>query len=451
MQSADSTSNAAAAAPAPAVRMTLEAAIAQAQSMQRQEKLDVAESIYLEILAQLPDEPNALNFLGILRHQQQRPGEAIALLQRATELVPEAAGPWLNLGNVLLESDRYEPAAQALARALQLDPGSAAVHNNLGVALMRAGQLDPAEQAFQEGLVLEPERADLHYNYARMLYLADRKRESIAHSIQALDIDPAQPESRQLLSLAYHVLGDKEKAAETLHAWKKLDPANPQVDHLLAVVGASEVPARASDHYVAHVFDGFAASFDRKLALLGYRAPQLCAELLAGFADRLPAAPTILDAGCGTGLCGPLLRPLAARLIGVDLSANMLDRARRRAIYDELERAELTAFLERSPRAFDVILSADTLCYFGALEGFVAAARLALRENGILIFSLEAMPDDARDFTLHIHGRYSHSGRYVERVLSEHGMQLQARRTDVLRREMDEPVDGWLIAATRAA
>ena len=44
----------------------------------------------------------------------------------------------------------------------------------------------------------------------------------------------------------------------------------------------------------------------------------------------LPSAsrPRILDAGCGTGLCGPLLRPLAARLVGVDLSEKMVELAR---------------------------------------------------------------------------------------------------------------------------
>jgi predicted TPR repeat methyltransferase len=50
-----------------------------------------------------------------------------------------------------------------------------------------------------------------------------------------------------------------------------------------------------------------------------------------------------LDAGCGTGLCGPLLRPYASELTGVDLSAGMLDRARPRQVYDHLEKGELSA------------------------------------------------------------------------------------------------------------
>ena len=37
----------------------------------------------------------------------------------------------------------------------------------------------------------------------------------------------------------------------------------------------------------------------------------------------------VLDAGCGTGLCGPLVAPYARRLVGVDLSEAMLARPAR--------------------------------------------------------------------------------------------------------------------------
>ena len=55
----------------------------------------------------------------------------------------------------------------------------------------------------------------------------------------------------------------------------------------------------------------------------------------------------MLDAGCGTGLCGPLIAPYARRLVGVDLSERMLAQARARDVYDELVKGELTAYLGR--------------------------------------------------------------------------------------------------------
>jgi SAM-dependent methyltransferase len=149
------------------------------------------------------------------------------------------------------------------------------------------------------------------------------------------------------------------------------------------------VPARASDAYVTSTFDAFAESFDAKLGKLQYRAPQLVADALARCAGEHCGHLVALDAGCGTGLCGPLIAPWVAHLTGVDLSAGMIERARGRGVYDELERAELTAYLERHPASFDLIVSADTLVYFGPLEQVLAAAAGALRPGGLLIFTAE--------------------------------------------------------------
>ena len=97
----------------------------------------------------------------------------------------------------------------------------------------------------------------------------------------------------------------------------------------------------------------------------------------------------MLDAGCGTGLCGPLLVPYARRLIGVDLSEGMLALAKEKHVYDALIKGELTDHMRAQPAAFDVIVSADTLVYFGDLESVVGAAAGALRPNGLFIFTLE--------------------------------------------------------------
>ena len=97
----------------------------------------------------------------------------------------------------------------------------------------------------------------------------------------------------------------------------------------------------------------------------------------------------------------------------------MLEKAALTCAYDVLERAELTAWLAARPGAFDVVLSADTLCYFGALEAFAEAAFAALSPGGLLVFSVEALPqDEALDYRLQPNGRYAHSGAYVEEALA---------------------------------
>jgi predicted TPR repeat methyltransferase len=215
---------------------------------------------------------------------------------------------------------------------------------------------------------------------------------------------------------------------------------------MFAAMTGEHVPERAGDEYIARLFDSFSGSFDAQLRSLEYRAPELlCAAVLG----ELPAGQTqvVLDAGCGTGLCGPLLRSAARRLLGVDLSAGMIARARERGVYDELHVAELTAFIAAQPRTFDVIISADTLVYFGALEAVAAAAATSLRDRGLLGFTVERRDAGDAPYQLEPHGRYSHRPQYVSTVLREAGFELLEERHVVLRKETGKDVAGLLVVA----
>jgi len=157
----------------------------------------------------------------------------------------------------------------------------------------------------------------------------------------------------------------------------------------------------------------------------------------------------VLDAGCGTGLCGPLLVPYARRLVGVDLSEGMLALAKAKHVYDALIQRELTDHLRDHPAAFDVIVSADTLVYFGDLGSVIAAAAGALRPNGLFIFTLEhAVGVSDINWRLELHGRYSHARPYVERVLTVAGLQPWITPAE-LRMESGAPVAGLVIRGAK--
>jgi predicted TPR repeat methyltransferase len=233
---------------------------------------------------------------------------------------------------------------------------------------------------------------------------------------------------------------------------------------MAAATSQENVPARAADDYVRDLFDSSAKSFDADLAKLNYRAPELVAFALAReaverrhsadaavTAHARKAIDTVLDAGCGTGLCGPLLRPNCSRLIGVDLSPQMIERATVRGCYDELVVAELSEFMRARAGAFDVIVCADTLVYFGALEEPLSAAREALRVRGLLVFTLESLDTGSiADFRLEDHGRYAHGEPYIRAALAASDFELVSYSHSCLREERDQPVDGVIVAARRA-
>jgi predicted TPR repeat methyltransferase len=201
---------------------------------------------------------------------------------------------------------------------------------------------------------------------------------------------------------------------------------------------------------VQQIFDGFAASFDSKLAALGYRAPQLVVQALHAAVGEPKALLDICDAGVGTGLCGPGLRPYARTLAGCDLSVGMLTRAKALKVYEMLHQAELTHYLDTQPGAFDAVVSADTLCYFGAIEGAMRAAWRSLRAGGWLVFTVEALPESAsQPHLLQANGRYAHTRAYLEQALGAAGFAALSIVPDTLRLEGGEPVAGWVVSALK--
>jgi predicted TPR repeat methyltransferase len=136
---------------------------------------------------------------------------------------------------------------------------------------------------------------------------------------------------------------------------------------------------------------------------------------------------------------GPLLRPVARRLVGVDLSPKMLEQARRRGTYDALVCDELLAFMRRSEGDFDLVVAADVLIYFGDLVPVWEAARRALRPGGLLAVGTESAADGG--YQLLPSGRFAHNLGYV-RATSAAGFQEQACVETTLRQEAGAPVRG---------
>ncbi len=437
------------------VEIRVEDAILGAQHLQRTGKLADAESIYNAILTAFPDEPNTLHFLGILRHQQGRNDEAVALIRRAAEGLPGDSGPWVNLGNVLLEAERFDDAVDAYKQASEFAPDNALIYSNLGLLHSRRNFFDLAEAAYQHALKIAPNAEYVLHNFARLMQRQGRYEEAVAYGMKTLATNPNDPKARRVLCMSHALLGDMEAARGVVREWLAFDPGNPQATHLLAAVGGSVAPARASDAYVAAEFDSFSKSFDAKLELLGYRAPELVTDALTRAIAPAASAGDILDAGCGTGLCAPRLRPLTSRLDGVDLSQGMLDKAHARGGYDSLVKAELTEYIAAHPAHWHTIVSADTLCYFGDLAPVFHAAHAALRAGGWLVFSLEAAeaakPGEITEsgFRINYHGRYTHTRTYVEACLRSAGLTPHSTESAVLRMEVLRPVQGWVVVARK--
>ena len=407
--------------------------------------LAAAETAYAAHLAIAPDDPDALHFLGVLRHQQHRTDEAIKLIRRALDTAPRYVDASSNLGNLYKESGRLDEAEQAYRCAIAIDRSHVASWNNLGVVLRAQGKAPDAVTALREALERAPGMADAWFNLGNALRTCGTLPGAITAYRRVLALQPAHAHAQELLGRVLYIAGDRNEATSVFREWAAREPDNPVPAHMLAACSGVDVPERASDGYVRKTFDHFAASFDEVLLQrLDYRAPELLSASLAEVLGPPQAALDILDAGCGTGLCASLLKPYARSLTGVDLSGGMLARARSRGIYDDLVEAEIGRLLAERPLQFDVIASADTLCYFGDLTPVVQAATTALRPQGWLAFTLESA-DDIDAYRINPHGRYSHARTYVANVLDRARFGHVAVEAASLRMELGAPVAGWVV------
>lgn len=434
----------------PPQELTIDEAIGLAIELQKQHHFAEAEQLYARVLDVAPDHPDALHYTGLLAHQQARGDDAVAFMEKSLALAPNQADWHSNYAIVLQSHARFDDAIREYQRAIAIDSRHANAHSNLGVLLRATGKPREAEAAYRTAIRLAPDHADAYTNLGILLNGLGRTKEASDCFCKALTLRPKHRDARRLLALAHCMIGEVDEAVKLLTEWLNDEPGDPIAEHMLAAATGCHVPARASDAFVVSTFDDFAANFEVKLESLSYRAPALVADALADAGLVPDGRLVLLDAGCGTGLCGPLLRPYASRLVGVDLSGGMLEHARRKDVYNDLTQAELTEFLRTQRQAFDAIVSADTLVYFGDLRPFCTAAAGALRRFGLLVFTVEhtAARDNA-DFRLELHGRYSHSDEYVQRVLAEAGLSAHIRRA-TLRTEAGEPVAGLVVRAAKA-
>src|ERR1700722_6473180 len=94
---------------------------------------------YEQALAIAPDNPDALNDLGIALGELGRKTDALICFERALQFQPQNAAAHNNRGQILRDIASPDQAIAAFGHAIALKPDFAAAHNNLGIVLARLG------------------------------------------------------------------------------------------------------------------------------------------------------------------------------------------------------------------------------------------------------------------------------------------------------------------------
>jgi predicted TPR repeat methyltransferase len=125
----------------------------------------------------------------------------------------------------------------------------------------------------------------------------------------------------------------------------------------------------------------------------------------------------------------------------------MITKAREREIYDRLEVAEVTDWVNRAQESFDLIVACDTFIYFGDLRQVIVPASRLLTPDGVIAFTVERA--SRPPFRLTDSGRYVHHIQHVEEVAGSLGLRLRHREA-FLRMEYGAAVTALFVAMTAA-
>lgn len=400
-------------------------------------------------------------FLQGLTHQEQgRHAEAEACYRLSLAHVPGRPSTLTNLGAALIALERAAEALPLLDVAVAAEPGNAEAWSHRGLALAAMAQDASALASFDKALAGGGAggfsgASAAWYHRALCLSRLGRQVAALDSYDQALAIAPALADAWGHRGGLLKDMGRKQEAATSLRRAIELGADARLNGYLLASVGGAAAPPAPPPDYVEKLFDSYAPEFDEHLlGKLNYQAHRVLCESLA-LSGRQFAS--VLDLGCGTGLCGPLLRPLLlplstplsqlseARLEGVDLSAAMLARARQLGVYDRLVQDDIVRFLQATATRPDLVVAADVFIYVGDLQPVFVALRRVIAAGGMFCFSVEAA-DDAVDFELRPSSRYAQSARYLRELASTHGFVVDALWRAPLREDRQQPVEGFFVS-----
>ena len=371
------------------------------------------------------------------RHQFEA---AASLFEQALQLAPGRPSVLMNLGASCVQLGRFERADECLRQALAADDQQCDAWVAWGVTQMALGQWPQALHSHEKARALGADGADFCLRWGQCLAHAGRLPQAVQAFDQALTHDPNLAEAFSQRAHAQRDMGQTAAAIADYQRALALG-ADPELHrYYLAALSPDQPLVNAPAAYVEKLFDQYADDFEAHLVgQLGYQGHSVLLQHLP--ADPASRFERVWDLGCGTGLCGTLIRPRAQHLSGVDLSSVMVAKARALGVYDSLHAQELVAFMQQTTEPADLVLAADVFIYVGWLEAVFEALSPRVRSGGWLALTVEEA-DPGFEVQLHSSLRYAHALPYLQKLAAEHGWRWAKVHRAPLRLDQAQPLMG---------
>ena len=420
------------------------------------------------------------------------------------------------LANEYYNKCEYTNAKRCCDYAIKCNAARWQFHFTLGRVYCKLGKLEDAIKCTEKSISLLPSTNDCNNNNDNHHYLRNYralafyygKIHSENQAIETLKIclnhvksDKEKRDVYYWLGSHYKNTGDYLKAIENYQQCKIYDMENDEQYwnyrietlklHCINNKGSSSggnntiKNAKSADDaenapppplkYIEKLYDKYSNYFDESLASLSYQTPTLCLNLLVNVCEVRISKPLFfqvgVDLGCGTGLSGIQFKPICKKLIGIDLSKGMIDKAKQRKnIYDSCYVSNIESILDEqlntnklSSIPIDLCISCDVFVYFKELDCVFDKVYKCLADGGIFVFSTEALLISSSlssqningltpipPYQLQKTGRFKHHVNYIVNLLKEYKFNLlKWKEKEILRKQAGKPVYGNIFVAMK--
>ena len=207
-----------------------------AKQQHKEGNIAEAESVYLDVLNDDPENADARHLIGVVCLQRGQLAEAEQHFRQAIEIDNRQASFYSNLGNVLGAQNRTEEAYQCFEQALHLDPQNLSALSNVSTALLTMNRASEAKPFCLRILDIVPDDTNARLNLAAVLIEERDTHEAIKVLREALEIKPRDTDLLSQLASALELVNQLDAACEVIEQLEKIKPGIARVSMLAGLI-----------------------------------------------------------------------------------------------------------------------------------------------------------------------------------------------------------------------
>jgi predicted TPR repeat methyltransferase len=333
----------------------------------------------------------------------------------------------LNKINLLINAEQFADALSLSAEAAKSSPNEPSYFYYAGVALAAMGKVDLALKYLLHTITIQPLYVAGHLHITRIISsLCDNSKQVAIFqswvSVISKEID--------LEDLENQIFSHFSKVSDAAY-WRVVSSfarMYMEIDHVdkalkLLYLTVKDISKCSTSSSSALKIEEEYNSYDYDQNSMHRKTTENFSQFVSPFLKN-KSNQVIFDAACGTGHAANYLRPHAKVLIGTDLSPTMVQRAKKKDLYDLIKTGNITEPIKFSDN-IDIIHCLGATYYLPSLDSFLSSCSAMLKPGAMLLFSdYPAPPNIEIGITIGPTARHCRSDRKTIALAQNNGFLL---------------------------